>query len=155
MPPTTPLFLAHAGPGASWQAVVTIICLGLGVLFVAVVAGWFEVREPGDLLLPVAAVVIVAGLGTGVSETVSDWVGWALPVGVVAVGALLIGAMTAAELRPGSRFVWASVAAGVVLTLVLAGPLTEALHPPEDTVAGTDAAAPHRTAHGAEPVAHG
>lgn len=133
MPPTTPLLLAHGGPGASWQAVVTIICLGLALLFVAVVAGWFEVREPGDLLLPVAAVVIIAGLGTGVSETVSDWVGWAIPVGVTAIGALLVATLTPLELTLRSRFVWATVVVAAAATFLLAEPLTDALHPPEAT----------------------
>lgn len=133
MPPTTPLPLAHAGPGASWQAVVTIICLGLVLLFVAVVAGWFEVREPGDLLLPVAAVVIIAGLGTGVSETVSDWVGWAIPIGVAAIGALVVATLTSLELTVRSRFVWGAVVVAVVAAILLTEPLTDALHPPEMT----------------------
>ena len=127
----TSSLVAHAGPGASWQAIVTIICLGLALLFVAVVAGWFEVAQLDDLLLPTAAIVIVAGLGTGVSETVSDWVGWAIPIGVVAVGALLMHATTERKLGLRNPLTWGAVAVAAVAVILLVGPLTNALHPPE------------------------
>ena len=131
-----PLLLAHGGPGASWQAIVTIVCLGLAVLFVTVVAGWFEAARLDDLLLPVAAIVIIAGLGTGLSETVSDWVGWALPIGIVALAALVVHATTGRPLGWRSPLTWVAVVVAVVGAIVLVGPLTDALHPPQEASVG-------------------
>jgi hypothetical protein len=74
--------------------------------------------------------VIASSVGLLAHEQLSDAIGWALPVGVVATGALLLAATTPLELRLPAPLAMGSLALALVGAAVLHGPLTVALHPP-------------------------
>lgn len=126
------LFLAHAGPGSTWQAAVVVACVALAVCVVLAAAGAIFVDEPGDLLVPLAGSAIVASLGPLADTWLSDWIGWALPLGVVSLLVLLLGALTPLELMPTSPLVLGALALAGVSMFLLFRPLTLALHPPVD-----------------------
>lgn len=123
--------LAHAGAGASWQALVTVLCWLLAGLFVLVVAKRVKVGEPGDLVLPIAGIVIVSSLGTSASDSLSDQIGWSLPLGVVSLVGLVLASMRPDAWRLTSRTTFqVTVVAAVLSALALNQPLTQVLHPP-------------------------
>lgn len=123
------LLLAHAGAGATWQALLTLLSLGLVVVFLLAVADVVTLDEPGDLILPLAGTAVLASLSGATSSVLSDWVGWAFPLGVTALLALV--AATASPLRLGvaTPLVVVAVVVGVGASLLLQGPLTRAWHP--------------------------
>ena len=121
--------LAHAGEGATWQALLTLLALGLVAVVLLVAAGVVRVEEPGDLILPLAGTAVLASLSGATSEVLSDWVGWAFPLGVVALLALLLVALTPLRLSPTSPVLLGAVAIGAVASLSLHGPITRAWHP--------------------------
>ena len=91
--------LAHAGEGAGWQALVTVLAAGVAVVFVLVAVGRITLDEPGDLILPLAGVAIVSSLAPMLSDTLSDAVTWTLPAGAVLLVGLLLAAFTRLDLR--------------------------------------------------------
>lgn len=92
MPEFVPL-LAHIGsPNNPWIGVMTVSAWVLLVVFGLVASRKVQVDTPGDLLLPLAAVVLVAGLTGSLGDAVNDQGPWAVPAGLVALGALLVGA---------------------------------------------------------------
>lgn len=127
--------LAHAGEGATWQALLTLLALGLLVVVVLVASGVLDLEEPGDLILPLAGVAVLASLSGATSTVLSDMVGWAFPLGMVALAALLVAALTPLELSPTSPLLLGAVAIGAVAAVVLQGPIVRAWHP---TTVGLD-----------------
>jgi len=144
--------LAHGGPGAAWQALVTVLAVLTAALFVAVVLRLVKVHQPGDLILPLAGVVVIGSLGPSASDTLSDGIGWAIPLGVVAVIGLLLYAISPDGLAITSPLVIGLVVAAVVASVALQAPLSRALHtvslfdpsqkPPTDDAAITVTAPP-------------
>lgn len=130
--------LAHAGAGASWQAVVVLACAGLAVVVVLAAMGRLPIREGADLLLPLAAVSILSSVAPSASDVLSDAIGWALPIGIVALGALLLAATTDLELTPRSPLTMGAAVLAATAAVTLAAPLTDALHPPEDAGTAVD-----------------
>jgi hypothetical protein len=126
------LFLAHAGPGSTWQAAVVVASVALALCVALAATGRLLVREPGDLLVPLAGSAILASLGPLGHTWLSDAVGWAIPLGVVALLVLLLGALTPLEVAPASPLVLGAVALAAVTMVMLYRPLTIALHPPPD-----------------------
>lgn len=122
--------LAHAGAGASWQALVAVIGVLTAGLFVLVVTRAVRIKESSDLVLPLAGVVIVSSLGTSASDTLSDQVGWAIPLGVVGLAALLVYGWRPDLMTLRHPTTWAVVAVAALSAFVFQGPLTRALHPP-------------------------
>lgn len=121
--------LAHAGAGATWQALLTLLSLGLVLVAGLVLARVLTIDEPGDLILPLAAIAILASLSGALSDTLSDWVGWAFPVGVVAVVALLVHALTAQSLTATSPLTIGAVALAIIGAYTLEQPIRLAWHP--------------------------
>lgn len=133
-----PALLAHAGEGATWQSLVVTVAAGLVVLFVLAVAGRLELERPDDLTLPLAGVVIVSSLAPVASATLSDLVGWGLPVGIVLLAALAAAAATRFELRADSVATWSVAVVAFAAGLALHAPLSRALHPPPEFLPTSD-----------------
>ncbi len=124
--------LAHAGPGSTWQAMVSAVAVGLVLVVVLVAAGRLELRQPGDLVLPLAGVAILSSLAPLGDVWLSDWVGWAFPVGVVALASLLLSAFTPLRLAADGALLYVAGGLAVVGALLLYRPLTLAWHPPPE-----------------------
>ncbi|HSK22630.1 MAG TPA: hypothetical protein VK906_05625 [Egicoccus sp.] len=127
-----PLFVAHGGPGSTWQALVSAFALGLVVIVLLAVSGRIRVTSPDDLVLPVAAIAVVSSLAPLADYWLSDWVGWAFPAGMAMLVGLLVAAFTSRQLTLRSPLTWVVAAAAVVGAVVLYGPITRAWHPPID-----------------------
>lgn len=123
------LVLAHAGEGATWQALLTMLSLGLMVVFVLVLAGKLRMRQPDDLVLPLAGVAILAALSGAVSETLSDWVGWAFPIGVALLIALVLAALTKLSIGWTTPLTIGAVVVAAVAATTLYTPIIRAWHP--------------------------
>lgn len=124
--------LAHAGAGATWQALLVVSSLGVVVVLALHVIGRIRLRGPDDLVLPLAGVAIASSLAPLGSSFLSDWVGWAFPIGVVALGALLLAALTPFDLSASSPFTYGAVAIAAIAAFTLYQPITVAWHPPPD-----------------------
>jgi hypothetical protein len=124
--------LAHAGPGATWQSLLVVAALGLTVVALLAVAGRVQLAGADDLVLPLAGVAIASSLAPLGSEWLSDWIGWALPLGVVMLATIVVAALTSLELSLRSPLTYGAVAVAVVAAVGLYAPLTRALHPPAD-----------------------
>lgn len=123
--------LAHAGEGATWQALLTLLSFGLVAVVVLVAFRVVTIDEPGDLILPLAGAAVLASLSGATSEVLSDMVGWAFPLGVVALVALVVTALTSLELSLTSPLLVGTVVVAAVGAVVLQGPITRAWHPTE------------------------
>ena len=121
--------LAHAGEGATWQALLTLLAIGLLVVVALAVVGVLRLEEPGDLILPLAGTAVLASLSGATSTVLSDWVGWAFPVGIVALLALVLASATSLDLGPTSPLLVAAVAVGALGVVLLQGPIVRAWHP--------------------------
>jgi hypothetical protein len=128
----TTVVLAHAGPGSTWQAAVVVAAVALTVFVGLAAIGRIPMREPADLLVPLAGAVIASSLGPLVHVWISDGIGWGIPLGAVALLALLLAALTPLELAPASPLTLGSLALAAVGMFMLYQPLTVALHPPPD-----------------------
>lgn len=124
--------VAHAGPGSTWQALVSAVALGLAVVALLVVAGRLRLRSGDDLILPLAAVAILSSLAPLADYWLSDWIGWTLPLGVTVLVGLVLASSTPLELTPTSPLTIAVVVLAAVAGTMLYRPLTIALHPPPD-----------------------
>ncbi len=122
--------LAHAGAGATWQAMVVLCSFGLVAVFLGVVFGRIRIEDPGDLVLPVAATAVLASLSGAVNAVLSDWVGWVAPIGACALVGILVHAFTPLELTRRSPLTWGLVALAVVSSFLLHTPIEDAWHPP-------------------------
>ena len=129
VPPLPPLPLAHAGAGAAWQALLTLVSLGVAVVAVLVVARVIRLDSPGDLVLPLAGTAVLASLTGTVSNVLSDWVGWAFPLGVVALAAVLLWATTSLSSAPTSPVTISLAVLAAVAATLLQGPIVRAWHP--------------------------
>ena len=123
--------LAHAGEGATWQALLTLLSLGLVAVLALAVAGVVTLDEPGDLILPLAGTAVLASLSGATSTVLSDWVGWAFPLGVVALLALVVAATSPLRLGLASPLTAVAVVVAVGAALLLQDPITRAWHPRE------------------------
>lgn len=124
--------LAHAGAGSTWQAMVTVVALGFVLVMLLVALGWLELDSPGDLVLPVAGVAILTSLAPIGDDWLSDWIGWAFPVGVVALVALVLAALTPLRLALDGVLLYAALGVAALAAVLLYQPLTVAWHPPAD-----------------------
>lgn len=129
------VFLAHAGEGASWQALLTVISVGMLVIFVLALVGRIQLETPGDLTLPIAAVAVLASLAPIAGDPVSDAAPWAVPAGVVLLVALIVAASTSRRLTPTSPLTIGTVVLAVVASLALAPLLVDAWYPDEPVTA--------------------
>lgn len=149
-PPVAPL--AHAGAGASWQSLLTTMSLGVVVVFALAVVGTIDLEEADDLVLPLAVVAILSAVGPSLSGVLSDQVGWAVPVGAVALAGLAAATFTDLQLAARSATTWAIVVAAVTAGVVLQGPLTAAWHPPRGTGPAVDEQATQQAATHPSPL---
>lgn len=113
---------------------VTVVALGLVLVTVLVALDRVELRSPGDLVLPLAGVAILSSLAPIAGEWLSDWIGWAFPVGVVAFVSLLLAAFTPLRLATDGVLTYVAAGLAVIGALVLYQPLTVAWHPPPDSL---------------------
>lgn len=126
--------IGHAGPGSVWQAMVVVAGLVLAVVAVAVAAGRVTIDRPADLIGPLAVTIAAASLGAIGHMWISDGIGWGLPIAVVAAVALTLHVFTPLRLEGLSPLAGASLAVGIVGTVMLHGPLAMALHPPVEVL---------------------
>lgn len=128
--------LAHIGEaGDPWVGVVTAASLVVMVVFVLVAFDVVELGVPGDLLLPLAAVVLVSGLAGNIALVLDEQSPWIVPVGL----ALLVGLVVAAfrqdaTIEPRSRLTLFSLVGAVALTAVAYNPLADLWVPEEETL---------------------
>ena len=125
----TGLLVAHAGAGATWQALLTVVSFGVLVLFVMALVGRLKLDAPGDLTLPLAAVAVIASLAPVAGDVISDLAPWAVPAGAVLLVALVVAAATEWVLTPRSPLAIGAVVAAVVLALALGPTLVSAWYP--------------------------
>lgn len=127
--PVAPL-LAHIGsPNNPWIGVMTVSAWVLLVVFLLVVARRIQVEAPGDLLLPFAAVVLVAGLTGSLGDVINDQGPWAVPAGLVVLVALLVAAFGSAEFRWGDRSTYLVLGLAVVASVAFYNPLEDLWFP--------------------------
>lgn len=129
------VLLAHAGEGATWQALLTVIAVGMLVLFVLALVGKLRLETPGDLTLPIAAVAVVASLAPVAGDPVSDAAPWAVPAGVVLLVSLIVAATTSRALTVRSPLAIATVVLALVASLALAPLLVDAWYPDDPALA--------------------
>lgn len=135
LPPELPLtsivpLLAHIGsPNNPWIGVMTVSAWVLLVIFGLYVARRVEIDTPGDLLLPFAVVVLVAGLTGSLGDTINDQGPWAVPAGLVVLVALLVAAFSEVDLHWGQRRTFAVMALAVVAAIALYNPLDQLWFP--------------------------
>ena len=123
MPPFLPL-LAHIGsPNNPWIGVMTVSAWVLIVVFVLVASRRIQLDAPGDLLLPLAAVVLVAGLTGSLGDAITDQGPWAVPAGLVALGGLLVGAFRGVSYSWSTRSTWGVLGSAVLASVLLYSPL--------------------------------
>lgn len=116
--------LAHIGsPENPWIGVMTVSAWVLLVVFALVVADRIELEAPGDLLLPLAAVVLVAGLTGSLGDFINDQGPWAVPAGLVVLVALLWAAFGELDLSWGRRAPIVVIGLAVVAAVALYNPL--------------------------------
>jgi hypothetical protein len=111
---------------------VTVVALGLALVVVLAAFDRLELQAPGDLVLPLAGVAILSSLAPLGDVWLSDWIGWAFPVGVVAFLSLLLAALTPLRLATDGVLLYVATGVAAVGALVLYQPLTLAWHPPPD-----------------------
>lgn len=133
--------LAHAGEGATWQALLTTIAIGIGVVFLLAVVDRVKLAGMGELVLPLAAVAILSSLAPIAATTLSDWVGWAVPVGLVALLASVLAAENELRLRWRSALAISTIVLAVADSLLLGPDLNREWHPPVTTLPLSDDAA--------------
>lgn len=124
--------LAHSGPGASWQALLFVLTLGVTVLGVLAWLGRVRVDTYDDLVLPFAGIAIASSIAPVADEVLSDLVGWFLPTGVAALVVLLVYA--ARQLSPETRrnLGTTMLGIGVVGSVVFGSAIGRAVHPPAE-----------------------
>lgn len=130
--------LAHAGAGSTWQSMLVVAGVVLTGFLLAAGIGRIRVERADDLVVPLATTAIVSSLGTVAHELVSDGIGWALPLAVVSLLALILAAFTDLDLRFPSPLPMGALALAGVAAVVLYAPLTLALHPPGELLPLSD-----------------
>ncbi len=132
------LVLAHGGPGSTWQAMIVVAAVVLAAIVLAAGFGLIRIDRPRDLVTPLAAAAVLASVGLVADSLLSDSVGWALPLGVVALVTLLLGGLTPLDPRLPAPLPMGGIALAAVSSWVLFSPLTVALHPPADILPAAD-----------------
>jgi hypothetical protein len=132
------LIVAHGGPGSTWQAMVVVAAVVLAAVVLGAGFGLIRIDQPRDLVTPVAGAAIVSSVGLVAAALLSDSVGWALPLGVVALATLLLGALTPLDLRLPAPLPMGGIALAAVSSWALFSPLTVALHPPAELLPAAD-----------------
>lgn len=135
------LFIAHTGAGATWQALVTTIGIGLVIVFLLAAAGRLQLESPGDLVLPLAAVAILSSLAPTASDLLSDWVGYAAAAGLVSLAALTFAARPGVSLHWSTPLAIGTAVAAVAAAISLGPQLNVAWHPQTPTLPLADDAA--------------
>jgi hypothetical protein len=125
-----PFLLAHDGAGATWQALLVVLSLGLVVVVVLALVGRVRLEQPDDLVLPLASVAIASSLAPLGSAWLSDWVGWAFPIGVVMLVTTLLVTLTPLQLGTTEPVTYGAFALAVIGAALLYQPITLAWHPP-------------------------
>ena len=126
--------LAHVGsPNNPWIGVMTVAAWVLLVVFVLVLADRVQVAAPGDLLLPLAAAVLVAGLAGSAGDVINDQGPWAVPAGLVVLVALLWAAFGDLDLTWGERAPYVVIVVAVVAAAALFLPLERLWVPVDDS----------------------
>lgn len=121
--------VAHAGDGATWQALLALLGLGLAVVLVLAVVGVVSIDTPGDLILPLAAVAVLASLSGAATSTLSDWIWWAFPLGVVALIGLVLAATTPLQISGATPLLAGIVVVTALSVVIFDDPITRAWHP--------------------------
>lgn len=124
--------VAHAGEGATWQAMVVIAGVVLSGIGLAAAFGRLSLDAPGDLVLPLAGTAIVASAAPLGSEWISDGIGWGLPLAAVWLVALVAAALTPLDIRLPAPLPMGAIALAAVAAVTLNPTLTRELHPPPD-----------------------
>lgn len=125
--------LAHIGsPNNPWIGVMTVAAWVLLVVFVMAIANKLQLDAPGDLLLPFAAVVLVAGLTGSLGDTINDQGPWAVPMGLVALVALLWAAFGDLDLAWGRRSTFAFIGVAAIAAVALYNPLENLWFPVDE-----------------------
>lgn len=130
--------VAHAGEGASWQALLTVIAVGMLVVFIGVLVGRIPLETPGDLTLPIAAVAVLASLAPIAGDPVSDAAPWAVPAGVVVLLGLVVAAISERRLTATSPLTIGTVVVAIVASLALGPLLVDAWYPDEPAAAAEE-----------------
>lgn len=125
--------MAHIGsPNNPWIGMLTVSSWVLIAVYVFVAAARVRLESAGDLLLPLAGAVLVAGLFGSLGDVITDQGPWAVPAGVVALSALLIEANTDVDLRWSGWRGWSVLGVAVASAVVLYGPLDSLWFPTDD-----------------------
>lgn len=131
---TDVVFIAHAGAGATWQALIATIGIGLVVVFLLAASGRLGLESPGDLVLPLAAVAILSSLAPTASDVLSDWVGYAAAAGLVSLAALTFAARPGISLRWSTPLAIGTAVAAAAAAIWLGPQLNTAWHPRTPTL---------------------
>ena len=126
--------VGHAGPGSTWQAMIVVAGVVLAAVVLGAGVGLLRIARPGDLLTPLAAATILASIGVLGHAVLSDWIGWGLPLAVVALATLALAATTGLDLRLPAPLPMGAIALAGVSMWALSAPLTIALHPPPEVL---------------------
>lgn len=129
--------LAHAGEGATWQALLTLLAIGLAGVVVLAAFGVMRIAEPGDLILPLAGTAVLASLSGVTNEVLSDWIGWGFPIGVTALVTLLVAALTPLALSWRTPLVYGAIVVALGAGLVFHSGIERAWHPPTPQLAAS------------------
>jgi hypothetical protein len=124
--------VAHAGAGASWQAMIVLAGVLLTGLLLAAALGFLTVERGDDLVVPIAATAVLSSLAPIGGEILSDAIGWGLPLFVVSLVTLLLAAFTPLDVRLPGPLPMGALALAVVSSVLLFPTLTARLHPPEE-----------------------
>lgn len=153
-----PLLLGHVlSQDNPWIPLLTVGGIAVLVVFGLVASGRLRIDEPGDLLLPGASVVLLAGLAGSLAE--ADWLldqaPWVVPAALVVVVALVVASsVETVRVGPSSPRTSAMVAAvAVVAGAVSFAPLDDAWFGEEAEVLAIEPGPVEVSLRLAEPIA--
>ena len=113
-----------------WIPLMTVAGIALLVVFVLAAVGRLRLEEPGDLLLPLASVVLLAGLSGSLAQ--ADWLldqgPWIVPAGIVVLVAIVVVAFSSSIefAGPTSRTTLVVLGVAAVAAVGAFGPLDQA-----------------------------
>lgn len=115
---------------------LVLLSVGAVVVFVLAVTGRLALDEPGDLVLPLAGAAVLSSLSGATSAVLSDWVGWAVPIGLATLVAVVLAATTSLSLSWRSPLALGAVVVGVAAAVVLHTTIEDAWHPTANGAVG-------------------